>query len=189
MKGNWSVTWWNVFLEDGAECIKAHMQKNGKAIHYVWNIGQLWGSGGGGGDIEARQVCKGKIIWGLINQFEWTPGVGDGQGGLACCNSWGCRVRCDWVTELNWTETLLRFNLWINGEPFQELLFEAHVCFLFFFNFFGVLLLYGVVLVSVVQQSESLYVCMYSLFFGFPFHLGHHRALSRVLCYYPVGSH
>ena len=22
-------------------------------------------------------------------EFEWTPGVGDGQGGLACCNSWG----------------------------------------------------------------------------------------------------
>ena len=21
--------------------------------------------------------------------FEWTPGVGDGQGGLACCGSWG----------------------------------------------------------------------------------------------------
>ena len=21
--------------------------------------------------------------------FEWTPGVGDGQGGLACCDSWG----------------------------------------------------------------------------------------------------
>jgi len=21
--------------------------------------------------------------------FEWTPGVGDGQGGLACCSSWG----------------------------------------------------------------------------------------------------
>ena len=20
-----------------------------------------------------------------------TPGVGDGQGGLACCNSWGCK--------------------------------------------------------------------------------------------------
>ena len=24
-------------------------------------------------------------------EFEWTPGVGDGQGGLACCNSWGCK--------------------------------------------------------------------------------------------------
>ena len=23
--------------------------------------------------------------------FELTPGVGDGQGGLACCNSWGCK--------------------------------------------------------------------------------------------------
>ena len=21
--------------------------------------------------------------------FEWIPGVGDGQGGLACCGSWG----------------------------------------------------------------------------------------------------
>ena len=31
---------------------------------------------------------------------EWTPGVGDGQAGLACCNSWGCRVRQDWATEL-----------------------------------------------------------------------------------------
>ena len=23
--------------------------------------------------------------------FVWTPGVGDGQGGLACCSSWGCK--------------------------------------------------------------------------------------------------
>ena len=30
----------------------------------------------------------------------WTPGVGDGQGGLVCCGSWGQRVRHDWVTEL-----------------------------------------------------------------------------------------
>ena len=22
-------------------------------------------------------------------EYEWTPGVGDGQGGLACCDSWG----------------------------------------------------------------------------------------------------
>ena len=38
-------------------------------------------------------------------EFEWTPGVGDGQGGLVCCNSWGCRVGHDWATELNWTES------------------------------------------------------------------------------------
>ena len=35
--------------------------------------------------------------------FGWTPGVGDGQGGLVCCGSWGCRVGHDWATELNWT--------------------------------------------------------------------------------------
>ena len=23
--------------------------------------------------------------------FWWTPGVGDGQGGQACCSSWGCK--------------------------------------------------------------------------------------------------
>ena len=23
--------------------------------------------------------------------FGWTPGVGDGQGGLVCCGSWGCK--------------------------------------------------------------------------------------------------
>ena len=24
-----------------------------------------------------------------LDGFGWTPGVGDGQGGLACCSSWG----------------------------------------------------------------------------------------------------
>jgi len=23
--------------------------------------------------------------------FGWTPGVGDGQGGLVCCGSWRCK--------------------------------------------------------------------------------------------------
>ena len=38
------------------------------------------------------------------HEFGWTPGVGDGQGGLACCDSWGHRVGHNWATELNWTE-------------------------------------------------------------------------------------
>ena len=37
-------------------------------------------------------------------ESEWTPGVVNGQGGLACYDSWGSqRVGHDWVTELNWT--------------------------------------------------------------------------------------
>ena len=39
-------------------------------------------------------------------ESEWTPGVGDGKGGLACCDSWGRRVGHDWATELNWTVQL-----------------------------------------------------------------------------------
>ena len=35
------------------------------------------------------------------HEFERTLGVGDGQGGLACCASWGHRVRHDRETELN----------------------------------------------------------------------------------------
>ena len=37
------------------------------------------------------------------HEFERTPGVGDGQGGLVCCNSWGCK-ESDTTEQLNWTE-------------------------------------------------------------------------------------
>ena len=37
------------------------------------------------------------------HEFEWTPEVSDGQGGLACCNSWG-RKELDTIEQLNWTE-------------------------------------------------------------------------------------
>ena len=54
------------------------------------------------------------------HEFEWTPGVGDGQGGLACCESWGSqRVRYNWVTELN-------YQIWI-CEP----MFTKNLIFLF----------------------------------------------------------
>ena len=33
-------------------------------------------------------------------EFEQTPGVGDGQGGLACCDSWG-RKESDMTERLN----------------------------------------------------------------------------------------
>jgi len=35
-------------------------------------------------------------------EFEWTPGVGDAQGALACCNSWG-RKELDTTEWLNST--------------------------------------------------------------------------------------
>ena len=35
------------------------------------------------------------------HEFEWTPGVDDGQGGLVCCGSWG-RKESDTTEQLNW---------------------------------------------------------------------------------------
>ena len=37
--------------------------------------------------------------------FGWTPGVGDGQAGLACCGSWGLK-ESDMTERLNCTETV-----------------------------------------------------------------------------------
>ena len=42
------------------------------------------------------------------HEFEWTPGVGDGQGGVACCDSWG-RKESNTTEWLNWTEYSQRF--------------------------------------------------------------------------------
>ena len=40
-------------------------------------------------------------------ESEWTPGVGDGQEGLACCSSWGHK-ELDPTKQLNWTEISLK---------------------------------------------------------------------------------
>ena len=37
------------------------------------------------------------------HEFEWTPGVGDGQRGLACCSPWGHK-ESEMAERLNWTE-------------------------------------------------------------------------------------
>ena len=48
------------------------------------------------------------------HEFEWTPGVGDGQGGLVCCNSWGHKVSntTEW---LNWSELSVSHSVVFNS--------------------------------------------------------------------------
>ena len=38
-------------------------------------------------------------------ESEWTPGVGDGQGGLVCCDSWGCK-ESDKTEQLIWSDLI-----------------------------------------------------------------------------------
>jgi len=39
------------------------------------------------------------------HESQWTPGVGDGQGGLACCDSWG-RKESDTTERLIWSDLM-----------------------------------------------------------------------------------
>ena len=49
--------------------------------------------------------------------FGWTPGVGDGQGGLACCGSWGHK-ELDTTKWLNWTELYIcKFSVYVLLKP------------------------------------------------------------------------
>ena len=43
-------------------------------------------------------------VWIDIFCWWWTAGDGDGQGGLVCCDSWGCK-ESDTTERLNWTDT------------------------------------------------------------------------------------
>ena len=52
------------------------------------------------------------------HEFGWTPGVGNGQGGLVCCNSWGHK-EMDMTEWLNWTKLNLP---WFMDLTFQVLM-------------------------------------------------------------------
>ena len=52
-------------------------------------------------------------------EFEWTPGIGDVQGGLAYCNSWG-RKESDTTEQLNWTE-LTDYYFWYEKHKIKSL--------------------------------------------------------------------
>ena len=71
----------------------------------IWkdpDAGNDWGQEEKG---TTEDEMVGWLHWLNGHEFEQTPGVGDGQGGLACCSSWG-RKELDTTERLNWTELL-----------------------------------------------------------------------------------
>ena len=64
------------------------------------DAGKDWGQ-------EETGVAEDEMVgwhhWLNGHEFEQTPEVGDGQGGLACCSPWG-RKESDMTEWLNWTE-------------------------------------------------------------------------------------
>ena len=49
------------------------------------------------------------------HEFGWTPGVGNGQGGLVCWSPWSCK-ESDMTEQLNWTDTIIHKKgyIWIS---------------------------------------------------------------------------
>ena len=69
-------------------------------IRKEYDAGSDWGQGGKG---TAEDEMAGWHHWLDGHESEWTPEVGDGQGGLSCCDSRGCK-ELDVTEQLNWTE-------------------------------------------------------------------------------------
>ena len=62
------------------------------------------------------------------HEFRWTPGVGDGQGGLVCCSSW---VTKSWTQLSDWPE-LRQSRIQVYGSAiFSHILhISVHLCFM-----------------------------------------------------------
>ena len=71
-----------------------------------WLIWIVPDFGKGWGQEETRTTEDEMVGWHHQldgHEFGWTPGVRDGQWGLACCDSWGHK-ESDMTDQLNWTE-------------------------------------------------------------------------------------
>ena len=88
----------------------------------IWkdpDVGKDWGW-------EEKGLTEDEMVewhhWLNGHEFGWTPGVGDGQRGLACYNSWS-RKESDTTEWLNWTESI--YGLFAVHSPPLILLFYS----------------------------------------------------------------
>ena len=74
-----------------------------------WLIGKDSDAGRDWGQEEEGTTEDEMAVWHhWLNgrESQWTPGVGDGQGGLVCCDSWGHK-ESDMTERLNWTDVFV----------------------------------------------------------------------------------
>ena len=83
---------------------------------------------------EEKGMTEDKMVgwhhWLDGHEFGWTPGVGDGQGGLACCDSWSLS-ESDMTEQLNWIEwsiRCLRFQTRQFSQPHELILWNTSLC-------------------------------------------------------------
>ena len=77
-----------------------HLMRRAETLEKTLMLGKIWGQ-------EEKGMTENEMA-GWYHRldghgFGWTPGVGDGQGGLACYDSWGHK-ELDMTEWLNWTK-------------------------------------------------------------------------------------
>ena len=82
----------------------------------IWkdrDAGKGWGQ-------EEKGMTEDEMVgwhhWLNRHEFEWTLGIGDGQGNLACCSPWHHK-KSNTTERLNWTELTCR--IWLMMRVFQ----------------------------------------------------------------------
>ena len=88
-----------------------------KVIGIDSDAGRDWGQEGKG---TTENEMAGWHHWLDVRESGWTPGVGDGQGGLACCDSWGCK-ELDTTERLIWSEPTYSLIFYAKGFMWQSL--------------------------------------------------------------------
>ena len=87
--------------------LKLKLQYFGHLMQRADSLEKTLMLGGIGGRRRREWQRIGWHHWLDRRESGWTPGVGDGQGGLAYCDSW-CRKELDTIERLNWTELMFQ---------------------------------------------------------------------------------
>ena len=116
----WALTWWTVVLvcvftsSDYDHISYSKWLTLGKLIwcpFIILGVLKIWSQLKTEGTTEDE--VDGWNHWLNGHEFEQAPGVGDGQGSLACCSPWGCKesdmtVWLNWIELKDWRELLLQ---------------------------------------------------------------------------------
>ena len=118
-ENNFAQRYPSVNLAKGTKCISSQAGEIAQKTEVLWQTRSFWWGQPLMGRVslwafvahwsrkEEKGMTEDETVgwhhWLDGHELEQAPGVGDGQGGLACCSPWG-RKELDTIEWLNWTD-------------------------------------------------------------------------------------